>query len=134
LEVLFEITQDRKIKLSVEVGSELKPGEMLEWVPAAEIINLPQEEIKKEEVPKADTSVAVTRQEADLHDIWVLTSAAQAKIDTEQLARKPVLELHVKEGTFMGQAPCNHYSGKLTVSENSAVKFENTVSTKMACG
>jgi len=40
LEVLFEITDNRKVKLSVEVAEAILPGQLLEWVPAKEIVSI----------------------------------------------------------------------------------------------
>lgn len=43
--VLFEITEDRKIKLSVAVPETLPPGQLLEWMPAREVTPLASAEI-----------------------------------------------------------------------------------------
>lgn len=223
LEVLFEITDNRKIKLSVEVAETILPGQLLEWVPAREVVSIPRIKVEPEsaklvesevpvvlkaeakveslkiasaqvdcsgvapmkclsvqregktdwenfydsiqgfdyepgfdyelrvkvtpvENPPADASSlsyaldelvskvpAVTEAEKVLHDIWVLKSADSKLLNAETLKNKPVLELHVKKSVYIGQAPCNRYSGGMKVLENNAIKFESAAVTRMAC-
>ncbi|HRK61856.1 MAG TPA: DUF4377 domain-containing protein [Candidatus Omnitrophota bacterium] len=223
LEILFEITDNRKVKLSVEVAETILPGQLLEWVPAKEIVSIPQPKVEpvaakpveseKPAAPKAEAKVesfkiasaqvdcmgvapmkclsiqregktdwenfydsiqgfdyepgfdyevkvkvtpvenppadasslsyaleelvakvpAVTEEEKVLHDIWVLKSADSKLLNPETLKNKPVLELHVKKSVYIGQAPCNRYSGGMKVLENNAIKFESAAVTRMAC-
>jgi len=168
LEVLFEITENRKVKLSVEVDQAIAPGQLLEWVPANEIVPLPEVEPKPEvaapvavqdkpaEATPSDAlpvlgpaidaatpsaasveSVPDTSSTADawqwLDSRWVLKSGASELLRVETLRNVPDLEFKLDELVFMGQAPCNRYSGGLKIAENHVINFEAPAATRMAC-
>lgn len=169
LEVLFEITENRKVKLSVEVDQAIAPGQLLEWVPANEIVPLPKVETKPEVaapvaaqdkpveavsldavpeapsssmdavVPGAETtepvlvSSASAEEERWLDARWVFTSGGSELLRAEALRNIPDLEFKLQEQVFMGQAPCNRYSGGVKLAGNRAIDFESPAATRMMC-
>ena len=64
-----------------------------------------------------------------LYDIWLLKKINEKDIATK---RQLILEINTKEMTFMGNAHCNNFSGKLSTNKNS-ISFNNTMSNQMAC-
>lgn len=65
----------------------------------------------------------------NLYDIWLLK-----KINSEDIksSKQLIFEINTKELSFMGNANCNNFSGKLK-SKNSSISFYDILSTQSAC-
>jgi heat shock protein HslJ/uncharacterized membrane protein len=68
-----------------------------------------------------------------LNDIWALRKFRGKQIVTSEFKNGvPVIELHLNDGRFMGNAECNTISGSLDVGD-SYITFSDFTSTKKLC-
>jgi heat shock protein HslJ len=73
-----------------------------------------------------------TQSTMNLNDIWALVKIQDKELTTEQKKPQPMVELHLKEGKFLGNTGCNEMSGKLEYSDT-FIKFSEISQTKMFC-
>ena len=72
--------------------------------------------------------------ENSLHDIWALEEISNQKIEElGKFAKRPQLEIFVKDMKVVGNDGCNQFSGSIKELDNSHILFAPLMSTRMAC-
>ncbi|HAY32891.1 MAG TPA: META domain-containing protein [Ignavibacteria bacterium] len=80
-----------------------------------------------------ETSQPTEGTETFLNGYWEMTGLGFENILNASFSKgAPFIEINIKEQTVSGSTGCNTFSGKVT-SEGEKIKFENLLSTEMAC-
>lgn len=67
-----------------------------------------------------------------VNDIWVLEELKDFEHKLDSVNKRPTLEIHLSDSSYLGNSSCNSYSGKLTL-KNNGIKFHPALMTRMFC-
>jgi len=85
-------------------------------------------------VSKKEVNTETTDIVSQLHDIWALEEISNQKIEElGEFARRPQLEIFVKDMLVAGNDGCNQFSGSIKELNENQIILGPLIGTKMAC-
>jgi len=93
-----------------------------------------QDKSVKVEPSSEKAKIETTDIVSQLHDIWALEEIHNQKIeDLGKFAKRPQLEIFVKDMRVVGNDGCNQFSGSIKELNETGILFGPLMSTRMAC-
>lgn len=68
-----------------------------------------------------------------LNDIWALEKIQGESISLVDGLQRPQLEIHLRDMKIIGNDGCNHFSGSISLLNESEITFGSVMGTRMFC-
>ena len=129
--IVYTFDTDVTLTLKRERCTDSMSGEIFSFTASLSILNKNYKGCGKYII--ASVNPFLSRETLRLNDLWALKKFRNQIIDPKSFKDGvPVLELHLNDGRFLGNAKCNTISGSIDVGD-SYITFSDFTSTKKLC-